>query len=262
MTARNLALLLVVAVACAAPPQAAATTKPWLCPPKRFDSLPDFNLAKFISAPWYVQAQIPLKYQPLTDLFCVRAKYTPVNTANLAAGVKVCNYANRGGVNKLAVGTCLTTPPAGTLTTAALDMVALPWPAKRTDPATAASKLLVGPTAAMMKSTPDILARPPMPGQQRVAGPYWIVAAGPSKTPALGYDWAIITGGAPSQATENDACVPPSATDDGVWLFSRTPVAPAADMAAMMAAAKALRIDTAALVPVKQTGCTYAGASV
>ena len=33
------------------------------------------------------------------------------------------------------------------------------------------------------------------------------------------------------------------------------------DLAAMTAAAKALRLDTASLVPVKQAGCTYAGAA-
>jgi hypothetical protein len=46
-----------------------------------------------------------------------------------------------------------------------------------------------------------------------------------------------------------------------VWFFSRTPVAPAADLSAMTAAAKALRIDTAKMVPVVQAKCTYAGAA-
>ena len=132
--------------------------------------------------------------------------------------------------------------------------------------------------------------------------PLRVVATGPSKNKALGYDWAIITGGRPSVATPRDTCLPPAATDDGcgaaraappcpaccaapahsnrpatrrpgprrtpllpparsVWLFSRTPVAPAADVAAMMKAAKELRLDTASLVPVRQAGCTYAGAA-
>lgn len=46
-----------------------------------------------------------------------------------------------------------------------------------------------------------------------------------------------------------------------IWLFSRSPVAPAADVAAMTAAAQALRLDTAALVAVNQKGCTYTGAA-
>jgi hypothetical protein len=88
-----------------------------------------------------------------------------------------------------------------------------------------------------------------------------VVAAGPSKNAALGYDWAIVTGGAPSTATDNDACTPPATHDDGIWLFSRSPVAPKADMDAMMAAAKQLRLDTAVLKPVAQAKCTYVGAA-
>jgi hypothetical protein len=38
-------------------------------------------------------------------------------------------------------------------------------------------------------------------------------------------------------------------------------VAPKAQLDAMLAAATALRLDTAALVPVTQAGCTYAGAA-
>lgn len=46
-----------------------------------------------------------------------------------------------------------------------------------------------------------------------------------------------------------------------LWLFHRQPVAPKADLDAMMAAAKALRLDTSRLVPVNQVGCKYAGAA-
>lgn len=41
------------------------------------------------------------------------------------------------------------------------------------------------------------------------------MAVGPSKNPALGYDWAIVTGGRPSTATERDTCLPSAANDDG-----------------------------------------------
>ena len=44
-----LALALVLALAAGG---ALAAPKPWLCPPKQFDSVPNFDLAKFISAPW------------------------------------------------------------------------------------------------------------------------------------------------------------------------------------------------------------------
>lgn len=257
---RRFAVVVVVLAFIAGAAQAAP--KPWLCPPKQFDSVPNFNLAKFISAPWFVQAQTPLVYQPLNQLFCVRAKYVPLDPKNLSKGVRVCNYANTGAVNKLPVGTCLApgvAPPTGKAP--AFEMLAVPWPSSRSDDATAASKLLVGPTPFVSKATPDSLAKPPAPGQPRLAGPYWVVAVGASKDATLGYDWAVVTGGAPSRATETDACLPPANNEDGVWLFSRSPVAPKADLDAMMAAAKALRIDTTALKPVSQAKCTYAGAA-
>lgn len=231
-----------------------AAVKPWLCPPKQFDSVPNFSLAKFISAPWFVQQQTPLKSQPATNLYCARVKLSPADPKDLTKGVKVCNYANVGGVNKKAVGNCHS---------GAAGLLGLPWPARRSpDPSTAASKLLVGPATLIAGKTADDLAKPPPPGQARLAGPWWVVAVGPSKTPALGYDWAIVTGGPPSQATENDACVPPAKTDDGFWLLHRLPVAPKADVAAMLAAASApsLRLDVKALSPVTQAGCTFAGA--
>lgn len=73
-------------------------------------------------------------------------------------GVRVCNYANSGGVNKKAVGTCLApgvSPPAGKAPN--FEMVALPWPVTRSDPATAASKLLVS----CMHRVQPLLALPP-----------------------------------------------------------------------------------------------------
>jgi hypothetical protein len=49
--ARSSALGLALLLGCAVGAVRAAT-KPWLCPPKQFDSVANFNLAKFISAPW------------------------------------------------------------------------------------------------------------------------------------------------------------------------------------------------------------------
>ncbi|KAI8466627.1 MAG: hypothetical protein J3K34DRAFT_524407 [Monoraphidium minutum] len=240
----------------------AANIKPWLCPPKQFDSVANFDLAKFIAAPWYVQNQTVLKYQPKQNLFCVRAKYIPIDPKNLSKGIRVCNFANGGAINKAAMGTCLAKgvkPPAGQ--PPSFEMQGLPWPARRSDPATAASKLVVGPANLLATKSAEELVKPPPPGAPRLAGPYWVVAVGKSKNAAVGYDWAIVSGGAPSQATINDACIPPTKSDDGLWLFTRAPVPPKADVTAMTAAAKALRLDLKALAPVVQAGCTYAGAA-
>lgn len=255
-TAAAVPLLLLLALGAAS----AASPRPWLCPPKRFDSVEGFDPAKFVAAPWFVQAQTPLPYQPPSDMFCVRASYLPIPAAQ-GGGYRVCNYANQGGVNKAPTGTCLApgvAPPAGK--GPSFEMTALPWPKTMSDPASAASKLLVGPTPFLAGKTPEQLAAPPMPGQKRAAGPYWVVAVGPSKVAALGYDWAIVTGGAPSVATASGGCLPPVEKGDGVWLFHRAPVAPAADLKAMEDAARALRLDLSALVKVTQAGCKYAGA--
>jgi hypothetical protein len=50
------------------------------CPPPNFDSARDVDLAAYIAAPWFVQRQEPLPYQPAEELFCVRARYLPINT--------------------------------------------------------------------------------------------------------------------------------------------------------------------------------------
>ncbi|KAJ3278684.1 hypothetical protein HK104_002107 [Borealophlyctis nickersoniae] len=65
------------------------------CPPTNFTSLHDFNLTAYISGPWFVQAQIPVEYQPRDNLFCVRANYTLQKNGT----VSVYNYANRKKVN-------------------------------------------------------------------------------------------------------------------------------------------------------------------
>jgi len=61
-------------------PVVGPTIKP--CPPVGFDSLPNFDLTAYVSAPWYIQQQIPLVYQPVNQLYCVRAVYKPRDPAN------------------------------------------------------------------------------------------------------------------------------------------------------------------------------------
>lgn len=46
------ALVAALALALGARACAAQALKPWLCPPKQFDSVANFNLAKFVAAPW------------------------------------------------------------------------------------------------------------------------------------------------------------------------------------------------------------------
>jgi hypothetical protein len=91
-----------------------------------------------------------------------------------------------------------------------------------------------------------------------------VVAAGASKDPKLGYDWAVVSGGAPSVPTLHGKCrtgdfiKTPLAgmKGDGLWLFTRNPIDPKHTKDAL-AAAGALGFDTKELRPVVQRGCLY-----
>jgi hypothetical protein len=61
------------------------------CPPPGFDAVQNFDVERWIAAPWYVQAQEPLIYQPADELYCVRARYSPLDPANALAGLEVQN---------------------------------------------------------------------------------------------------------------------------------------------------------------------------
>eukprot|EP00877_Chromochloris_zofingiensis_P014166 jgi/Chrzof1/9002/Cz03g32150.t1 len=219
------------------------------CPPKGFDSVKNFNLTKYIAAPWYVQQQVPLTYQPKNTLYCVRAKYVLIDPKNTTKGLKVLNYANTGKVNGPAMGT---SGAAGNQTFE-LNAIPSPFPSAK---ATAASKLLVAPSFVLQRFPPAAVVN------MRGGGPYWVVAVGASKNKTLGYDWAIITGGNASNAT-GKGCIPTARGDNGgFWLFHRQPVAPAAALAEMKKTATGLGLDTSVLVAVQQKGCTYKGADV
>jgi len=65
------------------------------CPPAGFDSVANFSLARYIAAsPWYVIAQLPISFQPVSELYCVRATYVQANET-----IYVFNEARRGAVD-------------------------------------------------------------------------------------------------------------------------------------------------------------------
>lgn len=237
------ALLLLV---CAETAQLAAART---CPPPKWDSVKDLDLNKYVAAPWYVQQQVPVTYQPINSFFCTRARYVPVDPTDIKKGVLVLNYSNRDRVNGPANGV------SGAAGNRSFTLFAVPAPVPASP--TAASKLLVGPR-------PFLQAAPPAAVAARLGAPqgnYWVVAAGPSKNASLGYDWAIINGGAGAPSGVTPAgCSPSEARDEGFWLFHRQPVAPAADVAKMREVAKGLGYDLRRLRDVVQKGCLYQGA--
>jgi lipocalin len=197
------------------------------CPYNGFDSVKNFDLAKYISAPWYVQKQIPITFQTADTLFCVRAEYIPIDPANPLKAVTVRNYSNRDRVNGPATGT---SGAGGPSAFPGRFIANVPNPE---DP----SKLNVG--FALGEATTPLMG-----------APYWVVAIDEEN-----YDWAIITGGAPTQPSGEGKCI----TDGGFWLFSRKPVDPE-NTAKMLEVAEGLGLDTAKLLDVPQEGCLYEGA--
>ena len=140
---------------------------------KTVETVPDLDLSAYTTHAWYVQQQQVVRYQPLDAFYCVRAEYT-LNDAG--DEVEVFNTARNGGVD-------------GDPTNAQ----GMKLRALVEDKDVSNSKLLVGPT---------FLPR-------FTYGPYWIVATSPdTPDPELGYDWAIVSGGAPTRLTdqENGEC--------------------------------------------------------
>jgi len=104
-------------------------------------------------------------------------------------------------------------------------------------------------------------------------GQFWVVAVGDSAD-GSNYDWAIVSGGAPTTSTDY-GCTPGPANATkqsfvngaqvpcllhncpGLWLFSRQPV-DRANTAVMMQTARRLGLDVTVLRSVPQKGCDYA----
>lgn len=206
---------------------------PETCPPPGFDAVGDFNITEYIRERWYIQAQVPLVYQPASQLYCVTAKYVPLDPTNLLAGLRVLNYGNDGAVNGPVTGTSGGFGPSLT--------------AKVADPSQP-SKLTVGFT---------------LPGTtvQLMPGPYWVLATGANPgSPTGTYDWAIVGGGAPAFAGEM-GCKYESGVqvnNVGLWLFSRTPEDPD-NTELMMSTLLEMGLDISELLPVEQEGCLYEG---
>ena len=93
-------------------------------------------------------------------------------------------------------------------------------------------------------------------------GPYWVVATGPT---ASDYEWAIITGGPPSeQGRTPGTCTLRTATGslngnrEGFWLFFRDPTPSQEAINQVRAVAARKGLDLSVLVDVPQQGCAYA----
>lgn len=237
-------LAVLAAIGSAAPEMGTGWGDGVVCPPPGFDSVKGLDLMKYVSAPWYVQEQMPVAYQSVEDLYCVRARYQLQDQDDLSKGITVYNYANKGKVNGPAEGTSGTGGSSFQLQAVVPNL-------------DDASKLLVGPSFLEKLLGKDLA--------EKFYGDYWVVAAGLSSNETLGYDWAIISGG-PPRTRGADGCITGTKFLDrfqvngaGFWLFSRKPVDPEGTQV-MRTVAKEKGFDLSVLRKVEQEGCKYEGA--
>lgn len=201
------------------------------CP--KVTPIDNLNLTEWVRATWYIQEQQVTGYQKEKDLFCVSATYDTSEetrkTVPFFGGtvVSVFNYAEENEVNGNP-----TNPNNKTVLCARIPDKNVP------------AKLLVAPCF-----LPNLLA-----------GDYWVLAAGPSPD---NYEWAIISGGQPTVKYDDGCTTKESGTNgSGFWLFSRSPVASAEQMAAMHQKAKDLGFTLSRLKQVPQDGCKREGAFI
>jgi len=192
---------------------------------------PDLNITEYTRATWYIQWQQVTGYLPENTFYCVLATYVsdnpwvPLKRKSLT--VSVHNYNNEDKVNGV----------NGNFNNQTLC-------ARQTDPSKPA-ELLVAPCF-----LPNALA-----------GPYWIVAAGPEGSAK--YEWAIVSGGQPD-VEYSDGC---TTKEDGVngsgfWFFTRKQNPSKETISNMFKVAVDLGYTVQRLKQVEQEGCLYEGAMI
>lgn len=192
------------------------------CPPPGFDSVPAsaFNLSAWVEHPWFIQEQMPVVYQPLSDFYCTRARYKLVSDTE----VEVYNSASTGGVE----GSGNPSDGFGPLKAVIDDL---------DDP----SKLKVGPP--FLPST--------------MYGDYWVVFAGPTED---NYEYGIVSGGPPKNVGEDGKCIAGTEAElngAGLWLFTKDPMPDPSVVDMLRNKTSELGFDLNVLSPVEHEGCTY-----
>lgn len=149
----------------------------------------NFNTTEYIRSTWYIQQQQITGYQPRESLYCVAQTLNETNkTVPFYEGsvISVYNYGRLNGVNGTSEN-----PNNFTLCARQLN---------NSDPA----RIINAPCF-----LPNIFA-----------GPYWVIAAGPTHD---NYEWAIVSGGAPTIRYPDGNCSTSltGTNGSGLWLFTR-----------------------------------------
>lgn len=178
----------------------------------------DFNLSEYVRSSWYVHAQQPTSYLPVENNYCVVATYDVADKDKNQ--ISVYNYARRKSVDGKNVN--------------ARNM-----------------RLCASVNSCFNPSKLEVnLCWLP----KFFAGPYWVLAAGPS--PAK-YTWAIVSAGQPTERLlkrGNDRRICGSS---GLWLFSRSPQRNQTQIDMQLSLIRALGVRTDLLMPVIQKDCAY-----
>jgi len=207
------------------------------CPPAGFRSRPTLSLDTYISALWYPQKAAPVLYA-MGQSFCSVVKYTLDTSCTF-----LCDNLPRIDVRNRALAGSIT----GSLNDACLKAMI---PNAKGKPA----EIRVGP-----------------PQRLYTKANYWVVDAGRYRNIVAGnhtfggfgnndvYDWAIISGGAPTRES-NGACIAGTLRQfdtRGLWIFARDPIPPVGVVQAIDDYAASLGLDTSAMIDVVHEGCTY-----
>jgi hypothetical protein len=157
------------------------------CPDVR--PMTNFNTSEYIRSTWYVQQQQINGYQPPKSLFCVAQtlNYSQHHVPFFNGSVlDVFNYGRLDAVN----GTQMN-PHNYTLCARQIN-----------------------------SSLPSEIANAPCLIPNILAGPYWVIDAGPNSS---NYEWAIVSGGPPTIQYSDGNCSTSltGVNGAGLWLFTR-----------------------------------------
>ena len=191
-----------------------------------------FNTTEYLRSTWYVQQQQITGYQPREALYCVAQT---LNESNRSVPffngpvIDVYNYGRVGGVN-------------GTF--------------ENMDNFTLCARQANSSNPAEILNAPCFLPN-------ILAGPYWVLAAGPSSN---NYSWAIVSGGQPTVRYSDGNCSTKltGTNGAGLWLFTRNPFGGYAfDSVRLMRSILVEKgITTSHLLNVTQRGCNYSEAFI
>ena len=194
------------------------------CP--HIQPMKNFNTSEYIRSTWYIQQQQITGYQPRESLYCVAQTLNLTErTVPFFSGrvISVYNYGRLNSVNG-------TRENANNFTLCARQL-------NDSDPARIINAPCFLPNA--------------------FAGPYWVIAAGPSHD---NYEWAIVSGGPPTIRYPDGNCSTSltGTNGSGLWLFTRKQDGfNYVDI--MRDILKNLGYTTSKLLNVTQLGCNYTG---